>query len=386
MPKKSNSRQAQGAGTIRQRKDGTWEARYTLGRDPGTGKQLQKSVYGKTQKEVLNKLQRVLTDVTDGTYIAPSKTTVEQWANIWHENYLGPVKPYTVTKYRSILDVHIIPHFGKTKLNALSAPMIQRFYRKCIEEGLSPKTVTLINGVFHKCLDKAIKLQYIKINPCDACELPRIKKPDLKPLHDEQVGLFLEAIKGNPLEVLFKFALFTGMRISEIIGLQWQCINLETGVVRVNKQFHRDPSNRTEFCFESLKNDKERIVTLPRSIIEMMKEHKKNQSVQRLKAGELWQNENNLIFTNDFGKHLYPNAIDRNVKKVFTDIGVPQMRFHDLRHSYATLALQNGDDLKTVSEALGHSSVAITADVYASVSQRMRQDSADRMEKYINSL
>ena len=117
----------------------------------------------------------------------------------------------------------------------------------------------------------------------------------------------------------------------------------------LNKQFLRNPKNSKEFYFETLKNDEERIVTLPRSIIAVLKEHKKHQTEQRLKAGDLWQNKHGFVFTNEFGKHLYPNGIERNVKKVFTEMGRPDLRFHDLRHSYATFALQNGDDLKTVS-------------------------------------
>lgn len=215
---------------------------------------------------------------------------------------------------------------------------------------------------------------------------PEIKKPPLGALHDEKVGEFIEAIKGNPLEDLFLFALFTGCRISECIGLQWSCVNLVTGAVIINKQLLRNPKDTKDFYYETLKNDKERIVTLPSSMIRMMVAHKKKQSEQRMKAGELWNNPDNLVFVNEIGGHLYPNGIERNIKQVYSRIGEPELTFHSLRHSYATLALQNGDDLKTVSETLGHSSVSITADVYASVSQKMRQDSADRMERFIQGL
>lgn len=174
MPK----RQAQGSGTIRQRSDGRWEGRFTVGRDPGTGKQKQRSVYGWSQKEVLERMQHIQVEVSDGIYIEPSKLTVGQWANMWHDNFLGSVKPNTEAKYKSIIRTHIVPAFGKVKLSAITPPMIQQYYKKLLNSDppYSPKSISLINGCLHKCFDKALKLGYIRVNPCDACELPRNKK------------------------------------------------------------------------------------------------------------------------------------------------------------------------------------------------------------------
>jgi len=166
MPKRKTTRNAQGAGTIRQRPDGRWEARYTVGRDPGTGRQMQKSVYGDTQKEVRQKLTQVTTDIDRGMYMEPSKLTVGDWLDIWLEEYTGNIKEHTRTTYETQVRVHIKPALGAVKLSVLTAPAIQRFYNSLIKDngdksGLSAKSVKNINGVFHRALDQAVMLAYL---------------------------------------------------------------------------------------------------------------------------------------------------------------------------------------------------------------------------------
>jgi len=186
MSKKSNTRAAQGSGTIRQRQDGRWEARYTVGRDPGTGKQIQKSVYGATEKKVLKKLQQITVDIENGVYCEPSRLTVGIWLDIWANEYLGSVKPRTAENYKTVCRLHLKPAIGAIKLSSLSAHMVQGIYNQLQKEskdqngkvkgGLSAKTVNCTHGILHKALQQAVKLNYIKYNPCDACELPRIEK------------------------------------------------------------------------------------------------------------------------------------------------------------------------------------------------------------------
>ena len=216
MARKSN-RGAQGAGTIRQRKDGRWEARYTVGRDPGTGKQVQRSVYGATQREVRTKLAQLTVEIDSGTYKEPCKMKLGEWLDIWTADYLNDVKPRTLESYTEQIKNHIKPTLGSVKLEALTTPAIQRFYNQLGMErdgkaGLSPKTVKNIHGILHEALQQACKVGYIRTNPADACTLPRAEKKEIKPLDSDEITAFLKAIQGHQFETVYIVTLFTGLR------------------------------------------------------------------------------------------------------------------------------------------------------------------------------
>ena len=181
MARKSNTRAAQGSGTIRQRKDGRWEARVTVGRDPGTGKQIQRSVYGATQQEVRKKLVQLTASIDTGTYKEPCKMTVGQWLDVWQRDYLGGVKPLTVQTYTKNIRIHIKPALGALKLEALNAHTVQGFINdlgkpKGEKAGLAPKTVKCIHGILHKALQQAVTVGYLRFNPADNCALPRAER------------------------------------------------------------------------------------------------------------------------------------------------------------------------------------------------------------------
>ena len=223
MARKS-TRAAQGSGTIRQRSDGRWEARYTVGQDPGTGKQIQRSVYGATQQEVRKKLAQVTTDIDGGTYKEPCKMTLSQWLDIWSTEYLGGVKPKTVESYCCQIKIHIKPALGAVKLETLNTHMIQKFYNSLSKErngkpGLSPKSIKIVHGVLHKALQQAVSIGYIKFNPSDACTIPRVERKEIKPLDNEAIIKFLKAIQGHRFEDVYLTLLFTGMRRGEVCGL-----------------------------------------------------------------------------------------------------------------------------------------------------------------------
>ena len=232
---------AAGTGSIRKKtitrggKEYTyWEARYTAGYDPGTGKQIQRSVSGKTQKEVAKKLKEATAAIDAGTYTAPSKMTVGQWLDIWTAEYLKNVKPRTVESYKIITRNHLRPGLGAARLDQLDAHTIQTFYNGLSEgrggnKPLSAKTIKNIHGVLHKALQQAVRNKYISFNPAEACELPRVEKAQIQPLDEGQIRAFLKAIKGHPLESLFTVALFTGMREGEALGLRWESVNLSKG-------------------------------------------------------------------------------------------------------------------------------------------------------------
>ncbi len=378
-------RGAQGNGSIRKRSDGRWEARYTVGRDPKTGKQIQKSVYGNSQNDVLKKLQKVCVEISDGIYAEPSKMTVEEWNNIWLDQYNNNVKEFTYKSYETHLRIHINPELGNVKLANLTAPDIQKFYNQLTKgsettKPLSAKTVKNIHGIIHKSLRQAVLLGYIKNNPSEVVNLPRVEKPKIKPLVDDNVVLFLNAIKGHKYENVFIVTLFTGMRQGEILGLTWDCVDFEKGVIIVEKQLIREKKKNGIYKFAPLKNDQTRTIIAAPSILDLLKEIKQTDDYKRNKFEE-WNSEK-FVFTDQSGIHLKHMTVFSNFKAVVRKLGLPDIRFHDLRHSYAVISLENGDSIKSVQENLGHATASFTLSTYAHVSETMKKDSAERMDKY----
>lgn len=383
-------RNARGLGSIRQRPDGRWEGRLTIGKDPGTGKQVQRSVYGDTQKEVLQALQKLAVERDTGVYTAPTKITVKQWLEIWLDEYTGGVKSSTKISYRQHAQNHIIPALGAVKLSALKAPAVQKFYNglQRRERPLSSKTVKNIHGVLHQALKQAVRLGYIPANPTEACTLPRIEKAEIAPLDAAEIKAFLAALDDSEYSTLLKVDLFTGMREGEILGLQWVCVDFERGVIRVDKQLTRPRVKGDAYRFTSLKNDKPRTIKPAPYVMELLREHRKRQLEKRLRAGDLWDEGDfpDLVFTGDTGKHLCYNVILRHYRQALKAAGLPEKRFHDLRHTYAVASLRAGDDIKTVQENLGHHTAAFTLDQYGHVTGDMRDESSRRMQRFIDGL
>lgn len=373
-------RSAKNAGSIRKRPDGTWEGRLTLGRDPGTGKQKRRSVYGKTQTEVRKKLAALTQDRDDGTYTDPSTMTVGQWLDTWQEEYLLNVRESTRGLYAQQIRLYLKPAFAATKLAKLDSATVQKAYKE-LSEKLSPKSVKNVHGIFHKSLEQAVKNGYIKFNPSNACELPKIEKQEIRPLSDEQQKAFLRAIAGHVHEDLYKVDLFTGMREGELLGLMWGCVDFQRGTILIDKQLRKDQKKGGEYYFSPPKNGKSRILTPAPFVMDILKAHKVKQTEQRLRLGPVWENSG-LVFTNETGGRLsYRTAYDC-FKRIVAQIGVPTARFHDLRHTYAVNAIRAGDDIKTIQGNLGHATAAFTLNVYAHFTSEMQQDSAQRMNDF----
>ena len=199
-----------------------YEARYTEGFDPSTGKQIQRSIMGKTQKEVAQKLKAATAALDAGTYKAPCKMSVGEWLDIWIAEYLNNVKPLTRQNYAKQVNKHLKPSLGATKLEALEAHTIQKFYNSLSESGLSPKTVKNIHGVLHSALQQAVENKNIKYNPTEACKLPKVLKPVIKPLEPDEIGRMLQEAEKDEYCNLFIVAMFTGMRQGELLGLPWE--------------------------------------------------------------------------------------------------------------------------------------------------------------------
>lgn len=417
MAQKGNKRGASNGGSIRHRtveRDGHtyewWEARVTTGYDLSTGKQIQRSFSGKTQREVRQKMQAALVDLNNHQYQEPTKMTVGEWLETWERDFLIGVKPFTKLNYSQHIRNHIIPALGNRKLQQLSGPDIQKFYNQLLREGgkirchdkdgnvmkkdgqpvyvsvpLSAKTVKNIHGVLHKALEKAIKLEYIRTNPADSCELSRVEKKEIRPLDDGDISRFMEAVQNHPFRALFLTTLFTGLRRGEVCGLRWDCVDLEHGTITINKQLQNIPGQPGSYRLVSTKNGKSRTLKASHFVVDLLRQQKAEQEEIKRLVGELWHDEG-YVFCNAVGEHLSPSTVYHNFKRVASDIGMPAARLHDLRHSYAVASLRAGDNIKTVQSNLGHHTASFTLDVYGHVTAQMQQDSADRMDAYIRTV
>lgn len=376
-----------GCGSIKQRKDGRWEGQYTCGKDEN-GKIIRKSFYGKTKREVEKKLAEITTDQQRGEFIKPEKLLYKDWLAIWQENYLGSVKASTVTNYKYHIEQNIVPAIGGVKLQLLTAPMIQNLYNSKQKDGLSPKTIKNLHGVVHKSLEQAVKVGYLRNNVSDACELPRVVRKEMIILRDEYLAKFLEEIKGKPNEDIFFVDLWTGLREGEIIGLSWDCIDFKKQVIRVEKQLKRKGNGNTKnhYEFDTLKNGKSRIVKPAPFVFDRLKKVRAEQAKNKLKYGEGFSNPHNLVFTNEIGQHIGAECLLKCFKVRAKHIGLPEMRFHDLRHTWVVIQLENNVNPKTVSEQAGHATVAFTLDVYGHVTDAMLTDSASKIQKFYDAL
>lgn len=394
---------ASGSGSIRKRANGTWEARYIVGVDPATGKSIRKSIYGKTQKEVREKLRAATAAIDEGTYFEPAKMTLGKWLEEWLDTYTENIKPMTMDNYTYAIRKKIIPRIGAVPLAGLTTLQIQRMCND-LHNGtdgnrpLSPKSVENIRGILHKALDQAVRLGYIRSNPSKAVILPKVIRPDLKPLEGEMVTAFMEAVKDDPYRIVFLVDLYTGMRQGEILGLTWDCVDFERNQITVRHQLLKRPGGK--YYIGPTKNNRTRVMTVAPSVMTFLSQRKAQQDEHRLIAGDLWDKTGlvhtdktctelcdspGLVFTNPIGRHLASITVYTHFKAAVRSIGADTVRFHDLRHSFATFSLENGDDVKTVQEALGHATVSFTLNVYGHVTDKMRNDHAERMETFIQS-
>lgn len=398
--KQNGTRNAAGAGSIRKKavtRGGKeyiyWEARYTAGYDPGTGKQVQRSITGKTQREVAQKLREITAELDSGTYQEPSKMTVGEWLDTWQKEYLGNTKAHTKKSYEGIIRNHILPEIGAVKLSALTPIQVQRLIngvkstKKSIQnQPVNPKTVKNVHGVLHSALNQAVQCGYIRTNPADRTILPKRSKAEIHVLEDKQVLEFLKAIQGHRFEYLYQLDLFTGLRQSELLGLQWPDIDFEHQTIQVKRQLLYLGGGNKGYQYAIPKSNKPRTVVLPDLAFQALRLQQKKQNELRLLVGLAWNNPDNLVFTDEMGSHLKHDVVYRNLKRIFTAMGVPNLRFHDLRHSYAVLSLQSGCDIKTVQENLGHYAAAFTLDTYGHVTEQMRRDGADKINRYVEGM
>ena len=396
-------KRANGEGSIRKRSNGTWEARITVGVNPETGKMISKSIYGKTQKDVREKLLLLQADYepqaakppaassapADETKAEePKEITVSEWIDTWLSEYLADVKEGTYISYESLMRNHVKPALGNLPLSKLRPPMVQKFYNQLRAKGLSPKHIKNIHGCFHRAMDMAVRVEYLSKNPTSFCIIPKVVEKRVVPLDAPEQKKLFEAMKGNPFEALFLTAIFTGMRAGELLGLTWDCVDFEHELIRVEKQLVQTRQKGQKYAYGTLKNGKTRVIAPAPFVMKVLKRHKIAQAEQRLALGEMW-NEGDfpgLVFTHPDGSHFSQPTIWKEFQKILADAGLQHHRVHDLRHTFAVNSIRAGDDIKTLQENMGHYSAAFTLDRYGHVTETMRRESANRMQAFIESM
>ena len=376
-------RRSNGEGNIRKRKDGRWEGRYTAGRDPVTGKQIFKNVLGKTQAEVKEKLQKALAQAGKIDFTKTGKYTVTMWMNEWFENVAKiKVRPSSHQTYRGYIDHHIAPNIGNIPLEKLTTMDLQKFYRKLLTKGrverkeaekqpkgLSAKTVRNINQVISSAMDFAVAQKIIPENPCKAVALPKVEHKEMQTIPAEQLQAFLQEAKATGVYEMYYIELATGLRRGELLGLKWTDIDWRNGIIKVRRQIARVDGQIVEAPLKT--KNSYRTVTISQQAIEVLKQQKE-------------KTNDEYVFPSPNGGPISPDSVNNMLKRVLARAGIPKVRFHDLRHTFATIALQNGVDIKTVSGMLGHFSAGFTLDTYAHVTTAAQKEAADTMGNVLN--
>jgi len=353
-----NGRRGRGEGSIYQRKDGRWVGQYDLPTDLG---KKTKYIYGKTRKEVASKLTKAMADRDAGMVFDAGSLKVGDYLDGWLGSIRDTLRRRTWIRHEEVVRLHLKPSLGNTRLDRVSALQLQSLYRSKLDSGLSPRTVQIIHTTLYKALKQALRWSLVPRNVADSVDPPKAPKREIKSLDEGQAKRLLNAVQGDTLEALYVLAITTGMRVGELLGLRWEDVDLEAGTLQVK---------RTVFNghIEAPKTSKgRRSIKLTQSSIEALQRHQK--------VGE-W------VFCTKVGTPLsVHNLHNRSWKPLLKKTGLPlDTRFHDLRHTCATLLFTKGVHPKIVQEMLGHSSISITLDTYSHVLPNMQSEAVRAME------
>ncbi len=373
---KQRKRSVHGGGSVFLRQDGRYEAKFKV---EETGK--YKSLYASTEKEAYRLLEEAKFQQRQGTLATGPQQTVKQFLEYWLEDVEKPaVRLRTYVNNRVVVYKHLIPGIGHFKLRKLTAHQLQLFYAKKLREGTSASRIVRLNAVLHKALDHAKRISLVGMNVADRLDLPKPERHEAHFLTPEQARSLLREATKKDLDALIALALITGMRKGEILALRWSDINLNKGTLQVV----RTVSYYGHYHFMEGKpktKSSERSIGLPRVVVTMLVRHHEAQQERRSQVGEKWV-DNNLVFCNRKGGFIMDGTLTYQLNRLLEVAGLPRIRFHDLRHSAATILLGMKVPAHVVQKLLGHNDITTTLGTYGHVLSSMQDDMIDGMNDF----
>ena len=374
-----NRRRDNGDGTIRRRRDGTWEGRTNVLRVDGIT--ARRSFYGHTREEVAAKL-RAARFRREESVAEPTRQFVRDFLGEWLETRRSQIRATTWAHYEKYLKNHIIPSLGHHRLNQLQPQHVQRFYQEKVDSGLSPTSVRHFHVILHRALKQAFRWGLVTRNVADLVDPPRRAHVEMQVLNGDQIKALLEVTQGTRLYALWVLAVTTGMRRGELLALRWKDVDLATASLSVVATL-QEVRHRQFMLAEPKSQRSRRRIALSSLAVEALRQRRLAQREEQVLAGTAWR-ENDLVFSNALGDFLDANnVVNRTFRPLLQQAGLPKIRFHDLRHSAATLMLSQGVHPKIASEMLGHATVAITLDLYSHVTETMQRDVASAMDRLL---
>lgn len=369
------SRRGNGEGTITRRRDGRWEARFTDGRG-------RSCLYGKTRAEVAAKLREAQRARDAGRVAAADRQTVAAYSMQWLETVAPNVDRDTRDRYAELLRIHVLPDLGHVELAKLTPEDLEQLYARRLAAGAAPMSVRHVHSVLYAMLGRAERRGSVHRNVAALVKPPKAVRRDMRTFDEAEYARLLNAVAGDRLESLYVVAVTTGMRLGELAGLRWRDLDLEKAMLQVQQTVSW---HKVGWSFDEPKTRKSRRrIELARVTVESLRKHRARQLEERLRVGAAWQ-DHDLVFSNEVGGPLDgSNLLQRSFYPLLKRAQLPRIRFHDLRHTAATILLGRGVHPKIVSEMLGHSSVAITLDVYSHVIPTMQREAATAFDAIIS--
>ncbi|TLS37776.1 tyrosine-type recombinase/integrase [Pseudalkalibacillus caeni] len=359
----------------------TWEFTVDLGKDPTTGKRKRKSKSGfKTKKAAQAAANELMNQYNKGEYFEVSNKTFEDFINEWIENRASrTLRASTLDTHKWIIDKHLIPAFGDMPLGNIKPKDIDSFYKEKEDAGYSSDYIVDMHSILRKSLKVAIEWEYIQKNPVEAVSPPRIKAKEIQTWTMEESNSFLKHTEEEPLHIAYVLAIYTGMRKGEILGLRWKDVDLDFGRISITQTLTR---TRDGLDFQEPKTrGSKRNISITPYVIEELKKRRKQINENKLLLGPTGYAEYDLVVCNNLGNPIDPRNLLRHFDKMIKQSQLSKIRFHDLRHTHATILLKLGEHPKVVSERLGHSRIGITLDTYSHVIPDMQKDTANKFEQ-----
>lgn len=373
------SKRANGEGSIQEREDGKCVVRFSVRDASGKLRRIKRVTRNKTEaREILRQLRK---QHEDGVDITSADLTVEVFLTRWLEDNVRPsVRRRTYDNYESMVRVRLVPHIGGIKLRKLNPASIQKMYTDLSESGLSPRSVHHTHRALHKAMKHALRQGMIARNPCEAVDPPRAQGSEMKTLSSEQVGILLSGTEGQRFHALYVLAVTSGLRMGELLGLRWSDVEFDNRRLMVRRSLQK---TKDGFAFVEPKTAKSRrTVMLTDRALSALRTHRQHQLEDRLALGPAWEDQD-LVFTSEIGGPMDPGNCAAIFKRALRRLELPDIRFHDLRHTCASLLLSAGTHPKVVSEMLGHSTIVLTLDTYSHVIPVMHSEAAETMERIL---